>query len=188
MIRSDCILIDEAPMLHRYIIEAIDRLLKQLMNNIPFGGKNVIFGGDFRQTLPVIPKADRATIIDKCFKNSYLWNEIQKFKLDINVRVEIHGHNPENNEFSDFIMNIGNGTLPNHPELGNDIIQIPDKYVFHNQNIHDLIDWCYPDLLSPEFLDENLMVKGILTPLNKDVDYLNDIALEKIKWSNYYFR
>ena len=98
LIMSDCILIDEAPMLHRYIIEAIDKLLKKLMeNNLPFGGKDIIFGGDFRQTLPVIPKANKASIIDKCFKNSYLWNELQKFKLDINVRVQLNGNNEENN-------------------------------------------------------------------------------------------
>ena len=56
-------------MLHRYIIEAIDSLLKLLMNNnIPFGGKDIILGGDFRQTLPVIPKANRTNIVDKCIK------------------------------------------------------------------------------------------------------------------------
>ena len=42
LIMCDCILIDEAPMLHRYIIESIDKLLKRLMtNNIPFGGKTL---------------------------------------------------------------------------------------------------------------------------------------------------
>lgn len=44
LIMCDCILIDEAPMLHRYIIESIDKLLKRLMaNNIPFGGKKYNF-------------------------------------------------------------------------------------------------------------------------------------------------
>ena len=101
-----------------------------MKNRIPFGGKDIIFGGDFRQTLPVIPKANRATIIDKCFKNSYLWKELQKFKLDVNVRIQNNGNNMDNQEFCNFILNVGNGTLPIHTDLGDDIVQIPEKYLF----------------------------------------------------------
>jgi hypothetical protein len=43
-------------MQHKHAIEAVDRTLQDLLeNNSPFGGKIVLFGGDFRQTLPVIP-------------------------------------------------------------------------------------------------------------------------------------
>ena len=48
-------------MTNKHAIEAVDRLLRELMRrvnptfqDIPFGGKIIIFGGDFRQTLPVI--------------------------------------------------------------------------------------------------------------------------------------
>jgi len=38
----------------RYALEVMNCLLQDLMHNdIPFGGKIVIFGGDFRQLLPV---------------------------------------------------------------------------------------------------------------------------------------
>lgn len=70
--------------------------------------------------------------------------------------------------------------MPKHPDLGEDIVQIPDEYVFQNEDIHELINWCYPDLHNPHFNAENNTIKGILTPLNKDVDYLNDIALTKV--------
>ncbi|CAN1831050.1 ATP-dependent DNA helicase PIF1 [Linum perenne] len=50
---------DEAPMVHRLSFEAVDRTLCDIMNMPtegpcykPFGGKTVILGGDFRQTLP----------------------------------------------------------------------------------------------------------------------------------------
>ncbi|CAN1135098.1 hypothetical protein LINPERPRIM_LOCUS15732 [Linum perenne] len=50
---------DEAPMVHRLSFEAVDRTLCDLMNTplsgpqySPFGGKTVLLGGDFRQTLP----------------------------------------------------------------------------------------------------------------------------------------
>ena len=36
-----------------------------LGNDLPFGGKVVIFSGDFRQNLPVIKFGNRADIVDK---------------------------------------------------------------------------------------------------------------------------
>ncbi|KAL2976387.1 hypothetical protein AAZX31_13G005400 [Glycine max] len=50
---------DEAPMCHRYSIEALDKSLQDIMhNNNPFGGKVIVFCGDFRQILPVVPRGD----------------------------------------------------------------------------------------------------------------------------------
>ena len=49
---------DEAPMIHRFGIEAFDRTLQDLHNNTkPFGNITIVFAGDFRQILPVIPHA-----------------------------------------------------------------------------------------------------------------------------------
>ncbi|XP_049394612.1 uncharacterized protein LOC125858872 [Solanum stenotomum] len=46
---------DEVSMAKRRVIEVLDLLLKDLMNtNVLFGGKVVVLGGDFRQTLSVI--------------------------------------------------------------------------------------------------------------------------------------
>ena len=53
--RTDLIVWDEAPMAHRYLLEALDRTLRDItQHDQPFGGKVVVLGGDFRQTLPVI--------------------------------------------------------------------------------------------------------------------------------------
>ncbi|XP_028215074.1 uncharacterized protein LOC114397160 [Glycine soja] len=47
---------DEAPMCHRYSIEALDKSLQDIMHNgNPFGGKVIVFGGDFCQILLVVP-------------------------------------------------------------------------------------------------------------------------------------
>ncbi|CAN1781976.1 hypothetical protein LINPERHAP1_LOCUS15628 [Linum perenne] len=50
---------DEAPMIHKLSFEAVDRTMCDIMNMplsgenyVPFGGKFVLLGGDFRQTLP----------------------------------------------------------------------------------------------------------------------------------------
>ncbi|CAN6581415.1 unnamed protein product [Malus baccata var. baccata] len=47
----------EATMMHRHAFEALDRTFKDLIDiDLPFGGKILKFGGDFRQVLPVIRK------------------------------------------------------------------------------------------------------------------------------------
>ncbi|CAN1306092.1 ATP-dependent DNA helicase PIF1 [Linum perenne] len=56
---TELIVWDEAPMIHRLSFEAVDRTICDLMDlpmsgngYKPFGGKTVLLGGDFRQTLP----------------------------------------------------------------------------------------------------------------------------------------
>ena len=51
-------------------IEAVDRAFREyckvadaLLEEVPFGGKVVVFGGDFRQVLPVVQKGSRDNII-----------------------------------------------------------------------------------------------------------------------------
>ena len=52
-----CIVWDEIVPQHRYAIEALDCTLHDLRdNNEPFGGVTLLMGGDFQQTLPVVPK------------------------------------------------------------------------------------------------------------------------------------
>lgn len=55
---TDLIVWDEAPMNDRRCFEALDRTLRDILNNSekPFGGKPIMLGGDFRQTLPVKKK------------------------------------------------------------------------------------------------------------------------------------
>ncbi|KAF8081255.1 hypothetical protein N665_0897s0011 [Sinapis alba] len=54
---ASLIIWDEAPMMSRHCFESLDRSLNDMMgnhDNKPFGGKVIVFGGDFRQVLPVI--------------------------------------------------------------------------------------------------------------------------------------
>ena len=45
-------------------LDAVDMLLQQLMKNaLPFGGKVVVLGGDFRQVLPVMPHCSRDEVV-----------------------------------------------------------------------------------------------------------------------------
>ncbi|XP_020251238.1 ATP-dependent DNA helicase PIF4-like, partial [Asparagus officinalis] len=84
LIKTKLIIWDEAPMVHRFCFEALDRNLRDVLRfsnpnslNQPFGGKVVVFGGDFRQILPVIPKGNRADIVFATINSSYLWDSCQ---------------------------------------------------------------------------------------------------------------
>lgn len=70
---SNLIIWDEAPMTQSLCFEAFDRTMKDIMKTcLPFGGKCVVMEGDFRQILPVIPRGDKAIIINVSINSSYL--------------------------------------------------------------------------------------------------------------------
>ena len=59
------IIFDEAPMADRKVIECIERTLRDITGcDDIFGGKVVVFGGDFRQILPVVRHGSRADIVN----------------------------------------------------------------------------------------------------------------------------
>ena len=61
--KTKLIIWDEAPMMSKFCFVAIDRSMRdalhgddELPSTLPFAGNVVVFSGDFRQILPVIPK------------------------------------------------------------------------------------------------------------------------------------
>ncbi|XP_022855741.1 uncharacterized protein LOC111376961 [Olea europaea var. sylvestris] len=71
---SKLILWDEALMVNPYTIEAVDKMLKYIIDcSLPFGGKVVVLGGDFRQVLPVISRGEKEDIIRASLVFSDLW-------------------------------------------------------------------------------------------------------------------
>ena len=172
---ASIIIWDEAPMQSRWSIEAVNRSLQYLMNkpDIPFGGKLMVFGGDFRQVLPVLPKASRGTIVSMIMKNSHLWKDMKILHLKINERVNRSGNSADAQAYAKYLMNIGEGTLPQYDTLGSSVVRVANLLLHPNQNIEDFVSWCYPNF---HFNVENSNA-AILAPKNGDVDNLNDIAL-----------
>ena len=114
---------DEAPMAHRFQLEALDRTLRDLTNvDKPFGGKVMLLSGDFRQCLPVIPGASRAEVVDAALNRSYLWPNFKVMKLNENMRVKMT-KDPEAETFDQFTLSLGNGET----EVceGIDMVEIP---------------------------------------------------------------
>ncbi|KAH1247740.1 hypothetical protein GmHk_06G017557 [Glycine max] len=97
---------DEAPMCHKFAFEALDKSLKDIMqNNLPFGRKIIIFGNHL--------DISHATI-----NASYIWDHFQILKLTKNMRLLSNAPQQPNNEelkqFSDWLLNIGNGKIGQH--------------------------------------------------------------------------
>lgn len=87
---ASIIIWDEAPMMSRHCFESLDRSLSDIIgnkDNKPFGGKVVVFGGDFRQVLPVIHGAGRTEIVLAALNSSYIWKHCKVLKLTKNMRL-----------------------------------------------------------------------------------------------------
>jgi ATP-dependent DNA helicase PIF1 len=153
---------DEAPNAHKCSIEAVDRIFQDLNDNeLPFGGVVVVFGGDFRQILPVVPKANRAATVKASLKRSYLWPFIKTLLLSVNMRLQ----GERATSYTNLIMDIGNGILTG-------LVTLPAEIV--EKTLPGLIDTTYPNFgvngTCLEYLSERL----ILTSKNEGVDKINN--------------
>jgi len=184
---ASIIIWDEATMSQRKIFECVNRSLQSLMcNKKLFGGKVVLLGGDFRQTLPVIPRQGRAGIISELIKNSRIWDSVTSLSLKTNERINRCGNDEvtsKTEEFADFLLNVGDGTVPYESDIGENLIRIPDEYVFESETVDDLLNWVYCEKKNEEYI--SISDKAILTPRNDDVDYINSIAIDKMEGESH---
>src|SRR5436305_3934921 len=153
-------------MIHRYAFEAVNRTFRDLTNvNKIFGGKIIILGGDFRQTLPVVVRGTQAQIVDACLKSSILWKNIQNMQLTINMRIQ-QQDDAEQKKFMDFLLRIGEGEEQVHYDIDEDIIRLPNNIVFDNENIEELISKIFYDINSNYQNKNYIRDRVILTTKN----------------------
>ncbi|XP_033222979.1 uncharacterized protein LOC117176786 [Belonocnema kinseyi] len=94
-------------MVPRYALESVDRTLRDLTNiNLPFVGKIMLLGGDFRQLLPIKVNRTRRELINLSIEFSSLWKHFHIFSLTENWRTL-----PEGAEFAKYLLSVGDGTL-----------------------------------------------------------------------------
>ncbi|XP_027109519.2 uncharacterized protein [Coffea arabica] len=176
MIKEEKLIIwDEAPMSKKAAIEALDDLLRDLMNSKEvFGGKVVVLGGDFRQTLPVVRKGTKAEMINACLINSPLWHKLEKLQLTENMRAKLDP------SFTQFLLKIGDGTQETDE---NDIVKLPSSIIVNYNNetdaIEKLINIVYPEFKDPSKKLHCSQNRAILTTKNNFVDEINDQLIEK---------
>ncbi|XP_042961944.1 uncharacterized protein LOC122296359 [Carya illinoinensis] len=99
---------DGAPITRKQHIEVLDKMLRDINDlDVTFGGKVIVFGGDFRQVLLVVHKGIRQEQINSSLVYSYLWPTLTKFRLTENMRARLDP------VFSDYMLEVANGMPPN---------------------------------------------------------------------------
>jgi len=105
-------------MSHKYVFEALDRTLRDILSldnpingTLPFGGKPILFGGDFRQVLPVVEGASCNEILKASLLGSYLWPHIEVMRLSINMRLTNPSLSEEQKidmaKFAQWVLDVG---------------------------------------------------------------------------------
>ncbi|WP_416879511.1 AAA family ATPase [Litorimonas sp.] len=188
--RAKLLYIDEATMIHRFQIEAMDRTLRDLTGkpDLPFGGKVVVLSGDFRQILPVVPGASRAELVDACVNKSNLWQHFRVLQLTENIRVSASG-DPKLEAFDQWTLSLGDGTAETNSEGR---VTIPADICFQidvntdkerwreGKSMNDFCDEIFPDI-DTNIGDESwLDGRAILAPTNVEVDSINDLMESKL--------
>ncbi|KAF7814845.1 ATP-dependent DNA helicase PIF1-like [Senna tora] len=189
LVHTKLIIWDEAPMAHRHCFEALDRTLQDIMqmhnpnsSEQAFGGKVDVFGGDFRQILPVIPRACRQDIVLASLNASYLWSSCKVLSLTKNMRL-FAGNNIDENksiaEFADWILKIGDGTIGDIINDEEHEIQIDDDILINNvvDPIQSIVDNTYPQFINNHHNHEFFRDRAILSPKLDEVAHVNDYML-----------
>ncbi|XP_074575299.1 uncharacterized protein LOC141831797 [Curcuma longa] len=188
IVKAKLIIWDEAPMTHKFCFEALDKSMKDIMRfvnplslHLPFGGKTVVFGGDFRQILPVIPKGSRQDIVHATINSSYLWRHCTVLRLTKNMRLQNLGSDEEcakMKQFSDWIANLGDGKI-GEPNDGYATIDIPDELLLKDCNdpIAAIVDSTYPSSGNNINKTAYFQQRAILAPTLDVVQSINEYMI-----------
>ncbi|CAN1729159.1 ATP-dependent DNA helicase PIF1 [Linum perenne] len=130
-------------------------------NYLPFGGKVVLLGGDFRQTLPVVPNGSREDNINATLPRSYLWNFCTLLHLQINMRIL---NNPVNT------TPIFNGMT--FPEW---VLAIATS-----NPLDELISRVYPSFQKSYQSLQYIKSRAIVSPTNVVISEINNLLLAQI--------
>ncbi|KAE8240488.1 hypothetical protein A4X13_0g7779 [Tilletia indica] len=177
---------DECPMAHRFAVEAVDRTLRDIRGvDKPFGGIVVLFSGDWRQTLPVTPKAGPGQIVASCLHNAPFWAEVRLLRLKQNQRLLLNADSMSPSErqirldYAQMLLQIGSGKTCNEANE----VELPTELFVDPPTMTGLIQAIYPDLASVAFQSPSSKIayfrqRSILFSRNKEVNHCNDVILE----------
>jgi len=173
--QAKLIIWDEAPMAKRHTSETVDRSFRDIMDSdIPFGGKVMVFGGDFRQVLPVVPKSTRAETVNASLVKSYLWPLMEKIQLSTNMRARA------DTSFSNFLLRVGNGE---EITIKDNLIALPEQMTVqqtqHGNPEETLIREIFPALQENYRSADYITQRAILASRNEFVDNLNEMLIGK---------
>lgn len=147
----------------------VDELLRDLPGiPEPFGGKVIVFGGDSRQTRPIVPGGTPRAIIDVCVFDADFWENVRTSRLTQNMRLRtLDDLDPRvRGQAQHFHMN-----------------KIYSEPIVRSRNT--LIYRIFPNLeglhqLLHEVQRDFFQTRMIIAPHNNTVDELNDLCLSEI--------
>lgn len=173
--RASLIIWDEVAMTKRPAVEALDRSLQDITGcRSQFGGKVIVFGGDFRQVLPVVRRGTRAQIVNACLKKSYLWKDIKQIKLERNMRAQ------SDPWFSDFLLRIRNGT---EESISDDYVRLPEEIVIgftdSEASVGKLINDIFPLVDQNGRLPSYISSRAIIYTKNEYVDEITAMLINR---------
>ncbi|KAG5611405.1 hypothetical protein H5410_022686 [Solanum commersonii] len=171
--QAKLIIWDEAPMAKRHIIETVDRSFRDIMdNNAPFSGKVMIFGGDFRQVLSVVPKSTRAKTVNASLVRSYLCTLMEKIHLTSNMRARA------DSIFCEFLLRVEN---IEESTIRDNLIQLPQQMMVQatgDSKLEEcLVRKVFPSLQQNYRSSKYITERAILANRNEYVDNLNEMLI-----------
>ncbi|XP_063922978.1 uncharacterized protein LOC135137287 [Zophobas morio] len=169
---------DECTMAHKKGLEALDRTLRDFRSDErPLGGALILLAGDFRQTLPVIPRSTPADELNACLKNSSLWRHVKKITLSTNMRVHLLG-DVSAQIFAKQLLDIGDGKLLADPTTQK--IAFPPNFCQLQSSIEELEERVFSNIANNFRNHDWLCERAILAPKNDDVNRINNKIQLKI--------
>jgi hypothetical protein len=114
----------------------------------PFGGKVLVVGGDFRQLLPVLPRASEAEILANMPLQHYTMRDgtFKKYSLTDNIRLRLSGDDDPTHR--EWLLRLGAGELPYESELHAFAVQLPTHLCMEETaTCEDFIHCIFPDVL-----------------------------------------
>jgi hypothetical protein len=188
IVDAQFLVVDEALSLNSKMLDLLDRTCRFFRKvEERFGGLVLLFCGDPRQTLAVLPNATTTDQIDHVISNCKFYPFVQRMELTQNLRVR---NSPETAGFAEMVLNYGDGKVALIDDLDRvegapkDSVQIPAQYLLNPyapDPIASMIDFVYEGLSEtyksqPHFFRD----RAIVTPLNKDVHLINEKVLERL--------
>ena len=176
-------------MTHKYCVEALNLTLQDLIdNNTSFGGKTVLFSGDWRQAGPVVKYGSASDTVEAAVMSSFLWPNITRLRLTDSQL------DKDDERYASFVRGIGENRQPIVHMANGDMVALSntgdssttDHFVLkYSTNFEELVKFAYPDLNGGTQLMHD---RAILATTNTAIDASNkDIAERRSQHSHHIF-
>ncbi|XP_076756487.1 ATP-dependent DNA helicase Pif1-like [Xylocopa sonorina] len=153
---------EECTMAHKKSLEALNRRLKNLRGNEQlFGGALILLAGDFRQTLPVIPRSAPAD------------------ELNTNIYIIVQLQQDESSErFAKQLLDIGNGKI--EMDESTYCITLPENFCHIVKSTDELSAKVFPNVSQNYKNNQWVSERAILAAKNIDVNLINSTIQNEV--------